>query len=255
MKLLIGIPSAGDPAPAFTESLKRLQLPESVTEAEHLTVVGNYVPGARELIAKRAVERGCDLVVMCDDDIVLAADTLALLLETLECDSNCALAGALYYAKDGVRPMVTSRWDPADTSKASVPAFAQTPVSVGGVGFGCVAIRCSALATLTPPYFDAQIFIQQSVAHVRVCNEDYLFCRKLHAHGFDVKLVPRAKCGHVDRATGMIYPATWELPETTNAERMFVLRDGNVGLIPYDDSERRLPEEHLGASLDLIFVP
>ncbi|MBV8280494.1 MAG: hypothetical protein JO347_00335, partial [Candidatus Eremiobacteraeota bacterium] len=221
MKLLIGIPSAGNPATPFTESLGRLQLPPAVSAVDHLTVVGNFVPAARELIVRHALETESDVVIMCDDDMVLPEDAVTRLLETLAADVRCALAGALYYAKDGVRPMVTSRWDPADTSKASVPAFATEPAAIEGVGFGCVAIKRDALLALQAPYFEAQVFIQKSVAHVRICNEDYLFCRRLRAAGYTVKLDPRVKCGHFDRAAGVVHPAAWEDPASTYDERMF----------------------------------
>ena len=150
MKLLLGIPSAGSPVAPFLESVAQLRLPPSVTVLERVLMTGNFVPAQRDLIVERALERNADVLIMCDDDMVLSPNALVDLCALLEADARNALAGALYYSRDSFRPMVVDRWDENDTRTAVIPAFDREPVPVDGVGFGCVALRVSALRELMP---------------------------------------------------------------------------------------------------------
>ncbi len=234
MRVLLGIPTGGAPTQPFLASLAALELPASVERLDRYVVTGNYVPAQRELIAERALELNADVLVMCDDDIVLPPNALARLLAALDADASCALAGSLYYSRDGFRPMAVARWDDANTTTATIPAFAHEPVAVDGVGFGCVAIRTAALRALQPPFFPADVFVETQPPRVRVCNEDYRFCSRVRAAGYSVLLHAGVRCGHLDRASGVVHPERWEDPASTSHERIAVLRDGVAALIPYE---------------------
>jgi hypothetical protein len=255
LKLLLGIPSAGTPAQPFLESLAALALPPGLEQFDRIVVRGNYVPAQRDLIVERALDAGADVLVMCDDDMVLPADAFARLYAALEADPNAALAGALYYSRDGFRPMVVDRWDEADTRTAIVPAFDRDPVAVDGVGFGCVAMRVSALRDLTPPYFAAHVYVERAAARVRVCDEDYLFCSRLRRADKRVLLVPAVRCGHYDRQLHVTMPRAWEPPEITAHPRVAALVDGRPALIPAREVSASTPEAHVRASLDYILTP
>ncbi|HEY5339751.1 MAG TPA: hypothetical protein VIK27_01890, partial [Candidatus Aquilonibacter sp.] len=138
MKLLLGIPSAGSPAAPFLESLGKIALPAEATTVERAVITGNFVPAQRDLLVERALEREADVLVMCDDDMVLPPDTIVRLCGTLARNEDAAIAGALYYSRDGFRPMAVDRWDPRDTRTAVIPAFDREPIAVDGVGFGCI---------------------------------------------------------------------------------------------------------------------
>ena len=250
MRLLLGIPTGGGPAAPFVESLQNAILPAG-TEFDRYVVTGNFVPAQRELIAERALAMGADILVMCDDDIVLPQDGFVRLLELLEREPRCGLAGALYYSRDGFRPMAVSDWDPNDTTNATVPAFANDPVPVDGIGFGCVAIRVAALAELEPLYFPAHIFVESDAARVRVCDEDYLFCHRLRDRGWSVLLHAGVRCGHYDRGRGRTMPDVWEPPEVTGRRRIAVRRGDEHLLIPYQEIETR-GEIHRRAFVEYI---
>lgn len=255
MRLLIGIPTGGSPAAPFIESLQKLELPPQTTAAGHLLATGNYVPAQRELIVERALTLQTDVLVMCDDDMILPSDALIRLTEVLEQNSRCALVGALYYSRDGFRPMVVDQWNPDDTTSALIPAFDDhTPVSVSGVGFGCIAIRMAAVRTFKPPYFSAHIYIEKQAARVRVCDEDYLFCSRLRYAGWDVFLHPGVRCGHYDRATGIAHPRHWESTQETDHPRMAVMRDGMAMLIPAELGGTHSRETHSDVHLTYIEV-
>jgi hypothetical protein len=255
LKLFLGIPSAGTPAPQFVESLAKIVFPPGTASLERAVITGNYVPAQRDLIVERALERGAGVLIMCDDDMVLEPSTIATLCEALTNDPTAALAGALYYSRDGFRPMAVDRWDPADTRTAIVPGFDREPVAVDGVGFGCVAIRTSSLQAMVPPYFAANVYVERGAGRVRVCNEDYLFCARLREAGARVLLVPGARCLHYDRASGRSAPAVWEPPDVTRNARMAVIVDGKPALVPMRDVARSTPETHVRAALEYIVVP
>lgn len=255
MKLFIGVPSAGDPAAPFLATIGKVALPQTITAVERSTVVGNFVPGARELLVRKALNANAGFLLMCDDDMVVPPDALSGLLGVMEAHPRCALAGALYYTRDGIRPMVASGWRPEDTTSAFTPAFDdRTPVAVDAVGFGCVLLRMSAVLDLQPAYFSAQVFVQMNASRVRICNEDYLFCARLREAGWNVMLHPAVKCGHYDRATGQTFPREWESAEQTNVDRMAVLKDGALCLVPVDDAAERMHEVHEQATLDYILA-
>lgn len=243
MKVLLGIPTSGAPTSAFLESLAAVQTPSYVTALERSIVVGNFVPAQRELIVEKALAEGADVVIMCDDDMVLPPGAFTHLLDLIRNDSSCGLAGALYYSRDGFRPMTVDGWDPENTTSASIPAFASAPVRVDGIGFGCVAISSAAIRRITAPYFDTHVYIEREAARVRICNEDYLFCAKIRGAGYDVVLHPGVRCGHYDRASGSIAPQNWEAESATGHRRIAVIENGVPTLV----SERDLtilPERH-----------
>ncbi len=256
MKLFLGIPTGGSPAAGFLESVARMEVPDGVRQVARLTCSGNFVPAQRELIAHRALAWGADILAMIDDDMILPSGALVELCATLIADPRCAMVGALYYSRDGFRPMAVDGWKSEATASGWIPAFDdRTPVCVDGVGFGCVAIRVASMATLPRPIFRTQVYVEEAAARVRICNEDYLFCASLRAIGYGILLHPGVRCGHYDRATGRTVPEEWPPPEVTNAKRMAVrLPDGTAELVPLEQRVATVRERHVTASLEYIFV-
>ncbi|GAC1655451.1 MAG: hypothetical protein NVS9B12_06560 [Vulcanimicrobiaceae bacterium] len=255
MKLVIGVPTAGNPAEPFVASLRNLRLPEAVNALENKTATGNFVPAQRELLAEFAVQAGADYLVMVDDDMIVPPDAIGQLLEPFA-DRNVGIVGALCYSRDGLRPMAVVDWDAADTTGAAIPAFDdRTPTQVDGIGFGLAMVRVEALARLDRPLFPAHIYIERALARVRICNEDFLFCKRLREAGWKVMLHPAVRCGHYDRASGKSYPLEWETPQETNHRRMVAGKtDGTVGKVPFDSSVPRAAESHLRADVEYILA-
>jgi hypothetical protein len=178
-----------------------------------------------------------------------------MLCDALALDPSLAIAGALYYSRDGIRPMAATRWNSADTTSAGIPAFDAGIVPVDAVGFGCVALRLAALAALTPPYFGVQIFIEEGAARVRLCNEDFLLCERLRGAGFGIALHAGVRCGHFDRERATLEPQRWETAAETHTERMMVVEPGpRYALVPYDPTGATATERHEPAHLDYITV-
>ena len=243
MKLLIGIPTGGQPTRPFLDALSALELPPAVTDADRLVWNGNAVAVQREMIARDAVQRGADLLAMIDDDIVAPPDALVKLIAALEADPNAALAGALYYSRDSARPMAVARWSSGDTTTAAIPAYADGKVAVvDGVGFGCIVLRIAALRALSLPYFAAHVYVDPSARSVRQCDEDYLLCERLRNAGRRVLLHAGVRCGHYDRGSGTTAPSAWETDAETDRLRMIVLQGDRTALVPFDDAVPRALE-------------
>jgi hypothetical protein len=51
MNVLLAVSTAGSPTAPFLASLRELQMPESTTAFERITITGNFIPGQRELAA------------------------------------------------------------------------------------------------------------------------------------------------------------------------------------------------------------
>lgn len=254
MKLLIGIPTGGQPTRPFLDALRELALPPGVDDADRVVWSGNFVPAQREMIARDALDHGADLLAMIDDDIVAPPNALVRLAAALDAEPRAAIAGALYYSRDGARPMAVARWDSRDTTSAAIPAYAGDAVApVDGVGFGCVVVRVAALRSLTPPYFAAHLFIDREHRVVRQCDEDYLLCERLRGADWQVLLHAGVRVGHYDRNSQTTAPATWESDTETNHLRMIVRDTEGTHLIPFDDTQPRDTERHEPFETTLLF--
>jgi GT2 family glycosyltransferase len=254
VKLLIGIPTSGQPTRPFLDALAALVLPPSVTEADRLVWTGNFVAVQREMIARDAVARGADLLAMIDDDIVLPPDALVRLTGALQADPQAAVAGALYYSRDSARPMAVSRWVSTDTTSAAIPPYAAGRiVPVDGIGFGCVVLRVAALRALAVPYFAVHAYVDPQTRTVRQCDEDYLLCERLRAGGWHVLLDAGVRAGHYDRASDTTAPAAWESDAETDRLRMIVREDGRTKLVPFDDAVPRAEERQERLETTILF--
>jgi len=254
VKLLIAVPTGGQPARQFLDALAALQLPDAVTAADRVVWSGNFVAAQREMIARDAVRLGAQYLAMLDDDIIAPTDALVRLAQVLEDDERAAVAGALYYSRDGARPMAVARWDSSDTTSAAIPSYAADAATVvDGVGFGCVLVRVAALQELTLPYFAAHLFVDPVARVVRQCDEDYLLCERLRGAGWRIVLHAGVRAGHYDRGTDTISPRSWESDAQTNRLRMIVRNDAGTELVPFDDAVPRVRERQQPFPATLLF--
>jgi GT2 family glycosyltransferase len=230
-------------------------MPDSATGFDRVTIVGNFVPGQRELAVRRAMSMNADVLVMFDDDMILPPNAMVAIIDALSADPQLAVVGALYYSRDGIRPMVADHWRSSDTTTAAIPAFDRALVYCDVVGFGCVVIRVSALRSMPPPYFSAQVYVEEQATRVRICNEDYLFCEAVRRAGWLVALHAGIRCKHYDRLSNIAYPHDWEDASATSIERMVIVNPGpTYRVVPYDATVPTKPEHHTAAHIDYILV-
>jgi GT2 family glycosyltransferase len=190
---------------------------------------------------------------MIDDDIIAPPDGLAKLVDALLADPGAAIAAALYYSRDGARPMAVTRWVSTDTTSAAIPPFDGASVrAVDGVGFGLVVVRVAALRALSQPYFAAHLYVDERARAVRQCDEDYLFCERVRAAGWRVLLHGAVRAGHYDRAGETVWPRAWESDAETDRLRMIVREGDAVRLVPFDDRVPRAAERQEPFSATLL---
>ncbi len=255
MRLFLAIPTSGSPTAPFLTSLGSLELPATITSVDRITIAGNFIPGQRELAVRRALSIGADILVMIDDDMVLPSNAIVALTAALTGDPRLGIVGGLYYSRDGLHPMVADHWSSADTTTAAIPAYDDALTYCDAVGFGCVAIRGELLRGLRVPFFSTQVYVEESAARVRICNEDYLFCERARQDGWRVALHAGVRCKHFDRESGISYPTQWESASATSIARMLVTDPGpSYRMIPYDGSAPTKPEHHEAAKIDYIIV-
>jgi hypothetical protein len=255
IRIVLGIASGGSPTKPFLDALAALELPDGVEPLTRSIATGNFIPAQRELIMDDALARDADYLFFVDDDIVLPPQALVHLLETAEADPQTAVVGGLYYSRDSVRPIVVANWRSGDTATAHVPAFTSTSTNpVDGIGFGCALLRVAAARALTPPYFPVHIYIERAARRVRQCDEDYLYCERVRAAGFAVRLDARVRCGHYDRVAGVAAPVAWEPDDVTGRARMIVAADGVARLVPLDESGPTIVETHVPANVVYVAV-
>jgi hypothetical protein len=252
-RVLLGVASGGLPTAPFLQSLGRLALPPGVAALQRSVAVGNFIPAQRELIMEDALAQGFDYLFFVDDDIVLPANALELLLQTAAADPDAAVIGGLYYSRDSARPIAVADWNSEDTSTAHIPGFTtQSAAEVAGVGFGCALLRVAAARTLSAPYFPAHVYIERSAHRVRQCDEDYLYCERVRKAGFTVRLDARVRCEHYDRASDSSAPARWEDDGETARPRMIVADGDSTRVVPFDPTIGRVTETH--ARADVVYI-
>lgn len=256
IRVVLGVPSGGSPASPFVEALPAgLAAPEFDVHLGRSVVFGNFIPAQREIVMRDAIDGDYAYLFFVDDDIVLPPNALGMLLATMAADETIAVAGGLYYSRDGARPIVVDGWTSTDTSAAHIPGFTgETVRDVGGVGFGCALLRVSHAAALDPPYFPAHVYIQRRSHTARQCDEDYRYCERVRDAGHRVVLDPRVRCAHYDRAAAMALPHQWETDDATRENRMIVAEENRTRLVPFDPSQPRVVERHENADLVYIFV-
>jgi hypothetical protein len=151
--------------------------------------------------------------------------------------------------------MAADHWRSDDTTTAAIPAYVDALTYCDVVGFGCVGMRVSALRSLTAPYFNAHVYVEEQAARVRICNEDYLFCEHVRRAGWHVALHAGIRCKHYDRHSSTAYPREWETPSMTNVERMIVVEPGpSYRLVPYDTTIATIRERHNTANIEYLNV-
>jgi hypothetical protein len=88
---------------------------------------------------------------------------------------------------------------------------------------------------------------------VRVCNEDYLFCRRLRDSGWSVVLHAGVRCGHYDRGRDRTAPAHWETDDATAVPRVLVQNGDRFAMVPLAGAPPPAArEERLAA--DVVYV-
>lgn len=188
-QVAIGICSNGRPVTLqWALALRGITVPLN-TSLAIIECTGKRCDTARNGIVKAALEHGMRFLWCIDDDTVVPAHALEVLLyeitmRKLRGDKVGAIGG-IYASKTKVpAPVVIAEpggmpfwdWKAGDVFKCYA------------VGAGCLLIDLDVLKTMEPPWFT------QGNAE----TDDVSLCRRLHEHGYDVLAHGGVLCPHVD---------------------------------------------------------
>ena len=165
---------------------------------------------ARNKIAMKAQELGCDYVLMVDNDVTPPRDALVNLIS----HGQDVVLG--FYAHRGADNVCTGRTCVCKLLKPDgVPYFnypldseytademrekreaGEHLVQVHGGGMGCAFIKVDVFNRLTYPWYD---WVNYADEHRGMLSEDLYFCEKCKADYTPIYTDTRVACGHLMR--------------------------------------------------------
>ena len=206
MKILIAVPTHEH---VEIETLRSIYNLDKCGHQCDLQIVRGYdCHTARNNIGKMALEKGYDGVLMVDSDVVLAEDTLHLMLDNPVDVCLGPYASKLHIPYDGATCIC--RLNKADGTEyfnyesesqytgAEIADMANqglTKVQIHGGGFGCALVNTAVLKSLEYPWF---FWIEYPDGH-GVLSEDLFFCERCKDAKIPVYTDVRLKLGHVFR--------------------------------------------------------
>lgn len=196
-KLGIGFPCSWPqvPFPTFL-SILQMEKPEFVL----IPATNGPIDGLRNSIVEEALAAGCSHLLMPDLDQTYPVDLIPRLLAHKK-----SVVGAmvhrryppfdpLVFERDGLggghRPIM--EWEPGELLKVS------------RTGTGCLLYDMRVFQDIPRPWFEFSY-----TDDGRVLGEDFGFCDKLHAAGYEMFVDSGVKCGHL--STLEITEETWHL--------------------------------------------
>jgi hypothetical protein len=211
LKLLLAVPTYGPVDSQANRHLRRAMMQASKDGG--VEWVGDLSPermkfdAARNVVVTGALEMGdrADAILWVDSDVVLPPGAVSMLVA----QQKDFITG-IYVQREKPHWPLVANYDPAaDTFMwlAEWPADVVAPID--GCGFGCVLTSTRMLRAMTPPWFTFEKF-----------SEDFDFCRRAAAAGFQLFVHTGVVCGHLKD------------PEPATVEDFFALRDAG-GLREY----------------------
>lgn len=182
-KILICIPSMEMVAAGFAQSLAMLQ--KKGHETALCFETGSLIYDARNKLAQKAVEMGADYTMWFDSDMIFEPDTMARLLA-----QDKDIVSGLYFRRSPPYTPVAFKELDIEARKWEDQNLPTELTKVGGIGFGCVLIKCDVL-------FEVAAKFGTWFEPINGFGEDLAFCWRARECGYDIYLDPSVKCGHV----------------------------------------------------------
>jgi GT2 family glycosyltransferase len=161
---------------------------------------------ARNAIVKAALEKGCDYLLMLDDDHIIDTDRgmgpssrygfIDKLIKHLEDDPKRGIVGALYYQRGG------DTWPVFMYEQDGAPFFAHNSEVSGRMqkvavtGGGCMMINMKVFDKIDEPWF----------APEHEYGTDIQICKQVRAKGFEVWCDTSIVIGHLKLEREIIIP-------------------------------------------------
>ena len=195
-KVLIAVPTMATVPVGFLTSFVELR----TNGMARLAVESNsLVYEARNHLAVRAVEAGCDYILWLDSDMIFPPDALLRLIEDAEKTGAEYVSGLYFTRAFPVRPMITKNlewWQDEDgVAGNSVELYHDYPkdslFEIAGGGFGCVLTSVQLIADV------AEHFKGSPFAPLPTFGEDFSFCWRVKQLGRKMLCDSSVKCRHI----------------------------------------------------------
>jgi hypothetical protein len=204
--IAVGIPFGGRLVhPKWALALKTMDFPVNTTQTV-ISVEGQDVTSARNMIVKTALENNCRFLFFLDDDVIVPRQTIQALGYVLDnyIDDGTMVATGIYCTKTHIAAPVIYRDD--------VPgAFWDWQINkifdIDTAGAGCMMVNTKVFESLEEPYFrtseEYKPINGEPILHA--VSEDIYFCQSVRKAGFKIKAHGAIVCPHYDNTTGKFH--------------------------------------------------
>lgn len=189
-QVLVAILTREMVATAWAKSLRELSLPPHSTIS---FITGMPFDHARNTACQSALDHGFQYLFFLDDDVVAPVNTIQSLINL-----NVDIASGLYYRRAmPIHPVAL-----LDTPSGPQPLQNLIGVQkVDFVGAGCLLIRRNVLEKMAS--INGKMWFEWTLDKDlpgRKLSEDFEFCRKAKAIGYDMYVDTRIRCSHIGLA-------------------------------------------------------
>ena len=185
-KVLIAVPTDKNVEPETFKSIYDQIIPNNI-EVELQFFYGYRIDQIRNLISNWVVH-GFDYLFAVDHDMKFEPDTLMKLL-----NADKDIATGLYRQRKFENHIMELYDENGPIKKENIPE--NQLFRVAGCGFGCVLVKKHVFQQIGYPQFEYHVALD----HKDTFSEDYDFCKKARAKGFEIWADTSIKCGHIGR--------------------------------------------------------
>lgn len=209
MRVMLGVPTTRGFSVDYIKSLWGTRLRG---EAHWYAASGLAIDVARNIIVRRALDAGCDFLLMHDSDATWHPDAIARLVEL-----NLPIVSAVVYqrrfptvpfiglyadtkengdvmysfrhaAERVIEVALSNNYEPGEETEPTL--FDKDVIEeVDAVGSHFVCIRRDVLESIEPPHY--------LTTHPPLAGEDFYFCRKAKEAGFPIYVNYAVHTGHI----------------------------------------------------------
>jgi hypothetical protein len=189
-------------------NFRNLQVPPG---GDITVVAGMPYDHARNTGCEAALARGFEWLFFLDDDVLIPPDGIHTLLST-----KLPIVSGLYFRRhEPVLPVALMNvvgQDGKVSGRSWVSGYTPgQPFRADFVGAGCLLIHRSVLEKLKEPWFEWTSDRKDIPENMRM-SEDFNFCEKARAAGYNIIVDTRVSCGHAGLseacAPGKMVPLT-----------------------------------------------
>lgn len=180
MDVMVAIPTSHT---AHMETFKSLWSLRGAAGFEY--VKGHDTGISRNILAKRAIEKGYGRILYVDADMVIPEDALELMSE-----GDADVVSALYPKRSDRTKANVYRESPCSPLPYSDSLPGRIPISF--CGFGCVLVKTELLRRMEYPWFQFCEYPNGDFL-----SEDFFFCQEAMRAGAVMEADTRVRCGHI----------------------------------------------------------